>query len=117
MGQPTSWLGANNSHRKSFGAFRSAVHYMKFCVCCTADAFSIYKGRRYMLQVDELLELSEMPSWSEISLKLYRDFANKYLIPTCFWYYLANGKVLEIHFTEWGIYHMLGIQHHFTTFS
>lgn len=37
-----------------------------------------------MLQVDELLELSEMPSWSEISLKLYRDFANKYLIPTCF---------------------------------
>ena len=64
-----------------------------------------------MLQVDELLELSEMPSWSEISLKLYRDFANKYLIPTCFRYYLANGKVLEIHFTEWGIYHMLGIQH------
>ena len=79
--------------------------------------FSIYKGRRYMLQVDELLELSEMPSWSEISLKLYRDFANKYLIPTCFRYYLANRKVLEIHFTEWGIYHMLGIQHHFTTFS
>jgi len=70
-----------------------------------------------MLQVDELLELSEMPPWSEISLKLYRDFANKYLIPTCFRYYLANGKVLEIHFTEWGIYHMLGIQHHFTTFS
>ena len=64
-----------------------------------------------MLQVDELLELSEMPSWSEIRLKLYRDFANKYLIPTCFRYYLANEKVLEIHFTEWGIYHMLGIQH------
>ena len=32
------------SHRKSFGAFRSAVHYMKFCVCFTAGAFSVYKA-------------------------------------------------------------------------
>ena len=62
-----------------------------------------------MLQIDELLEMSEMPSWSEISLKLYKDFAYKYLIPACFRYYLVNGRVIDVHFTEWGINHMLGI--------
>lgn len=64
-----------------------------------------------MLQLEELLELTQMPSWSNISLKLYKDFANKYLIPTHFRYFLANGKQIDVAFTEWGIYHMLGIQH------
>ena len=44
--------GANNSHRKLFGVFRSAVHYMKACVCYTADAFFYIWERRDMLQVD-----------------------------------------------------------------
>lgn len=64
-----------------------------------------------MLQIDDLLETKEMPAWSQINLKLYKDFSEKYLLPSVFKYYLKNGKVLEIYFTEWGIYHMLGIQH------
>ena len=43
-----NFLVGQISHRKSFGVFRSAVHYMKFCVCFTADAFSVYKEDVYV---------------------------------------------------------------------
>ncbi len=64
-----------------------------------------------MLRSSDLLNLTTIPAWSDISLDLYKDFSQKYLIPTTFKYYLENGKVLNVHFTEWGIYHILGIQH------
>lgn len=64
-----------------------------------------------MLQVEDLLKITDMPAWSEISLNLYVAFSRKYLLPTIFRYHLSNGKVIDVIFTEWGIYHMLGIQH------
>ena len=64
-----------------------------------------------MLKPSELIGLTAMPLWQDISLKLYKDFAEEYLVNTLFRYYLKDGQVLEVHFTEEGIYHMLGIQH------
>lgn len=64
-----------------------------------------------MLEAKDLLNLSKMPEWSEISLSLYKNFSEKYLVPTVFRYYLENGNILDVRFTEWGIYHMLAIQH------
>ena len=64
-----------------------------------------------MLQSTDLLELTTMPLWSDISLGLYKEFSQKYLIPTIFRYHLENGKTLDVHFAAWSIYHILGIQH------
>jgi hypothetical protein len=64
-----------------------------------------------MLQSKELLYLTEMPKWSDISLPLYKEFSLEYLIPNIFRYYLENNIVLDVCFTEWGIYHIMGIQH------
>ena len=52
-----------------------------------------------------------MPSWSDISLALYKEFSEQYLIPTIFRYYLENGEIIDVRFEEWAIYHILGIQH------
>ena len=64
-----------------------------------------------MLKTNDLLELSSMPSWSQISLTLYKQFAQQYLIPTVFRYHLENNKILDVKFTEWSIYHLLGMQY------
>lgn len=64
-----------------------------------------------MLHSDDLLEIETMPSWSDISLALYKEFSERYLIPTTFRYHLENGTILDVYFTEWSIYHILGIQH------
>lgn len=52
-----------------------------------------------------------MPSWSDISLALYKEFSEQYLIPTIFRYYIENGEIIDVRFEEWAIYHILGIQH------
>lgn len=64
-----------------------------------------------MLKSLDLLNQASMPQWSEISLSLYKEFSEIYLIPTTFRYYLENGTSLDVRFTEEGIYHLLGIQH------
>ncbi len=64
-----------------------------------------------MLNVKDLLECETMPKWADISLMLYKDFSLKYLISTVFRYHLEGGIVIDVHFTEWSIYHLLGIQH------
>lgn len=64
-----------------------------------------------MLQSEDLLDLSTMPAWSDISLGLYKEFSQEYLIQTTFRYYLHNGEVFDVHFSEWSIYHILGIHH------
>lgn len=64
-----------------------------------------------MLQASDLLRLTSMPNWSDISLALYKTFAETYLIRTIFRYYLEDGNILDVKFMEWSIYHMLGIQH------
>ena len=64
-----------------------------------------------MLHSNDLLTIETMPSWSDISLALYKEFSDHYLIPTIFRYYLENGEIIDVRFEEWAIYHILGIQH------
>lgn len=64
-----------------------------------------------MLHSSDLLRIETMPSWSDISLALYKEFSELYLIPNTFRYYLENGEIIDVRFEEWAIYHMLGIQH------
>ena len=67
--------------------------------------------RRKILHSNDLLTIETMPSWSDISLALYKEFSEQYLIPTIFRYYLENGEIIDVRFEEWAIYHILGIQH------
>ena len=67
--------------------------------------------RREVLHSNDLLTIETMPSWSDISLALYKEFSEQYLIPTIFRYYLENGEIIDVRFEEGAIYHILGIQH------
>lgn len=64
-----------------------------------------------MLRSSDLLTINTMPSWSDISLALYKEFSELYLLPSIFRYDLENGSIIDVHFEEWAIYHILGIQH------
>ena len=64
-----------------------------------------------MLTKEELLELTYPPNINDISLALYREFSIEQLMGKKFIYYLMNGEQLKVEFREWGIYHMLSIQH------
>lgn len=64
-----------------------------------------------MLTKEDLLTCSEAPNMNDISLELYRDFAETYLIPRRFHYDFIDGDTMDLRFTEWGIYHMLSIHH------
>lgn len=64
-----------------------------------------------MLNVNDLLCYDEYPQSSDISLELYRDFSQTVLMNRKFFYTFEDGTNISIIFTEYGIYHMLGIQH------
>lgn len=49
-----------------------------------------------MLHSNDLLTIETMPSWSDISLALYKEFSEQYLIPTIFRYYLENGEIIDV---------------------
>lgn len=51
-----------------------------------------------MLHSNDLLTIETMPSWSDISLVLYKEFSEQYLIPTIFRYYLENGEIIDVRF-------------------
>ena len=51
--------------------------------------------RREVLHSNDLLTIETMPSWSDISLALYKEFSEQYLIPTIFRYYLENGEIID----------------------
>ena len=53
-----------------------------------------------MLHSNDLLTIETMPSWSDISLILYKEFSEQYLIPTIFRYYLENGEIIDVRFEE-----------------
>lgn len=53
-----------------------------------------------MLHSNDLLTIETMPSWSDISLALYKEFSEQYLIPTIFRYYLENGESIDVRFEE-----------------
>lgn len=64
-----------------------------------------------MLTKEDLLELDSTPLLKNVSLELYRDFSLTYLMPRKFLYHFSDGTTLNVGFEEWGIYHMLAIQH------
>ena len=64
-----------------------------------------------MLTKDELLDLNAPPLLKNISLELYKEFSVDYLLPRKFIYHFSDCSKISIEFTEWGIYHMLSIQH------
>ena len=67
-----------------------------------------------MLHSNDLLTIETMPSWSDISLALYKEFSEQYLIPTIFRYYLENGEIIDVRFEEWAIYHSWNTAYYLT---
>ncbi len=64
-----------------------------------------------MLTKEDLLELDSAPLIKDVSLELYREFSLAYLLPRKFLYHFSDGTTINVEFEEWGIYHMLSIQH------
>ena len=64
-----------------------------------------------MLAKEDLLVCKTPPNKRDVSLQLYKEFAETYLIDKIFHYSFLDGTELDVEFTEWGIYHMLSIQH------
>ncbi len=64
-----------------------------------------------MLTKDDLLIQKDLPHINDISLKLYKDFCIDVLFKQRFHYYFKDGTDIIVEFREWGIYHMLSIQH------
>ena len=64
-----------------------------------------------MITKDEFLTLDELPHINDISLKAYREFCIDILFKRSFHYYFTDGTDIVVEFREWGVYHMLSIQH------
>ena len=64
-----------------------------------------------MLTKEMMLSCTRAPNINDVSLELYKDFSEEYLIPRRFHYEFLDGDSMDLQFTEWGIYHMLSIQH------
>lgn len=64
-----------------------------------------------MLTKEDLLDLDSTPLLKDVSLELYKEFSSTYLLPRKFMYYFSDGITMNVEFEEWGIYHMMGIQH------
>lgn len=64
-----------------------------------------------MLTKEDLLSCTVAPNINDVSLELYRDFSESYLIPRKFHYDFLDGDEMDLAFTEWGIYRMLSIHH------
>ena len=64
-----------------------------------------------MLTEEDLLTQDTVLQWSDIDLKLYKDFTVKYLLTRTFRYYLINGMVITVCFKEWAMRHLWAIHH------
>lgn len=64
-----------------------------------------------MLTKEDLLLQDSLPHINDVSLELYKEFSEDILLKTRFHYYFTDGTDIIIEFKEWGIYHMLSIQH------
>lgn len=51
------------------------------------------------------------PHINDVSLLLYKDFSEKILFKRHFHYFFNDGTNIVVEFREWGIYHLLAIQH------
>lgn len=64
-----------------------------------------------MLTEENLLVQDTKPNLKDVSLKLYKDFSINRLFTKRFHYYFTDGTDIVLEFREWGIYHMLAVQH------
>lgn len=64
-----------------------------------------------MITKEELLYCETFPDLHDISLSIYKDFSVNILFHRRFHYYFSDGTDIILEFREWGIYHMLAIQH------
>lgn len=64
-----------------------------------------------MFTKENLLTANSMPTWSDISLSLYKEFSVEVLFPKTFRYYLENEMIIEVQFKEWAMKHLWAIQH------
>lgn len=64
-----------------------------------------------MLTKEELLIQDKKPLIKDVSLKLYKDFCIDILFKKRFHYYFSDGTDIVVEFREWGVYHMLSMQH------
>lgn len=64
-----------------------------------------------MLTVSDLLCRETMPTWNDISFRLYKDFSVQHLLNRRFEYHLVNGSVINVEFKEWAMKHLWSIQH------
>lgn len=64
-----------------------------------------------MLTKEDLLVQNTIPIVNNISLKLYKEFSEEILLKRKFHYYFEDNSEITVEFREWGIYHMLAIQH------
>lgn len=60
---------------------------------------------------ENLLTQNTLPHIRSVSLQLYKDFAVEILLKRKFHYYFNDGTDIILEFREWGIYHMLAMQH------
>lgn len=64
-----------------------------------------------MITKEDLMTINTLPHIKDVSLKLYKDFCTDILFKRRFHYYFTDGTDIIVEFREWGIYHMLSIQH------
>ncbi|MFI3215094.1 MAG: hypothetical protein R3Y24_17440 [Eubacteriales bacterium] len=64
-----------------------------------------------MFTIEDLLVVDTMPTWNDISLDLYKEFAIDVLFSKTFRYYLENDLIIDVQFKEWAMKHLWSIQH------
>lgn len=64
-----------------------------------------------MLTTDDLLLQNTLPNISDVSLSVYTEFSEEVLMKRKLHYFFTDETDMIVEFREWGIYHMLSIQH------
>lgn len=64
-----------------------------------------------MLTKDDLLLQNTLPNISDVSLSVYTEFSEEVLMKRKLHYFFTDETDMIVEFREWGIYHMLSIQH------
>lgn len=64
-----------------------------------------------MLSIYDLLIQDSYPQLTDVSLRLYCEFARAFLVNRRFIYDFFDGDTIIVEFKEYGIHHMLGIHH------
>ena len=80
----------------------------KYLVSACMNSTGAFFRRKQKFTKEQLLTLDKMPTWDDISLALYKEFAIDVLFPKTFRYYLGNEIVIDIQFKEWAMKHLLG---------